>query len=121
MPTNTPIPPTPTITTGAVVVIEIVYDPPVGRDQEGEVVSIQNVGETPVDMTGWTLSDIAEHVYTFPDFTLAPGATVQVHICNGENNAEILYWGHCSAVWNNDGDTATLFDATGREISTFSY
>lgn len=72
-------------------------------------------------MTGWTLSDIAEHTYVFPNFVLEPGASVVVHICNGTNDAANLYWGHCSAIWNNDGDTAYLRDATGREIATFSY
>lgn len=97
------------------------YDPAVGRDGDGEAVTITNVGETPVDMTGWTLSDIAEHTYTFQDFILLPGASVVVHICNGEDRDEILFWGRCSAIWNNDGDIAYLRDATGREISTFTY
>ncbi len=83
--------------------------------------NIQNVGEAAVEMTGWTLADIAEHTYIFPAFVLQPGATVTVHICAGENNQEILFWGHCSAIWNNSGDTAWLRDATGREISSYSY
>ena len=106
---------------GSVIITAILNDPPVGRDRDGETVTILNSSETAVDMTGWTLSDIAEHTYQFPSFTLQPGAAVVVHICDGENTAEILYWGHCSAIWNNDGDTAFLKDATGREISTFSY
>ena len=72
-------------------------------------------------MTAWTLSDIAEHTFVFPQFSLAPGATVVVHICSGEDSAEILYWNRCSAIWNNDGDTAFLRDASGREIASFSY
>lgn len=99
----------------------IVYDPPEGRDRDGETVFITNQGDTPVDMTGWTLSDIAEHLYTFPEFVLQPGATVAVHICDGEDSDEILFWGRCSAIWNNDGDTAYLRDATGFEISSYSY
>lgn len=72
-------------------------------------------------MTGWSLSDIAEHIYVFPSFVLQPGAAVVVHICVGEDNAEILFWGRCSAIWNNDGDTAYLRDASGRDIATYSY
>ncbi len=121
IPTETPVPPTPTITEGAVAIIWIVYDPPVGRDGDGETVAIQNTSGEPVDLTGWTLSDIAEHIYVFPPFTLQPGAIVEVQICAGEDSAEILYWGRCSAIWNNDGDTAYLRDATGRDISIYSY
>lgn len=119
-PTATPSP-TPTIVPGRVVISNIVYDPPEGRDRDGETVFITNQGDTPVDMTGWTLSDIAEHLYTFPEFVLQPGATVAVHICDGEDSDEILFWGRCSAIWNNDGDTAYLRDATGFEISSYSY
>ena len=119
--TETPVPPTPTVTDGSVVIIGIDYDPAVGNDGDGETVTLSNTAEVPVDMTGWTLSDIAEHVYTFPAFVLEPGASVIVHICDGEDSSEILFWGRCSAIWNNDGDTAWLRDGTGREIATFSY
>ena len=96
-------------------------DPPVGRDADGETVTITNLSDAQVDMTGWSLSDIAEHIYIFPTFVLQPGASVVVHICAGEDTAEILYWGRCSAIWNNEGDTAYLRDSTGRDIATFSY
>ena len=120
-PTETPVPPTPTVAEGAVVITWIDYDPAVGRDADGEAVYIENQSAEPVDMTGWVLSDIAEHIYVFPPFVLQPGAQVIVHICAGEDSAEILYWGRCSAIWNNDGDTAYLYDATGRLIATYSY
>jgi hypothetical protein len=118
--TATP-PPTPTVPEGAVAITVIDFDPAVGNDGDGETVIITNTGSGAVDMSGWTLSDIAEHVYTFPAFVLQPGASVTIHICTGENSAEVLYWGRCSAIWNNDGDTAYLRDATGRDVSTFSY
>jgi len=120
-PTETPIPPTPTITEGTVAIIYIDNDPAVGNDGDGEYVEILNQGAAVVDMTGWSLVDIAGHTFIFPAFTLAPGSAVKVHICNGENSATDLYEGRCSAIWNNDGDTATLLDATGRVISTYSY
>jgi hypothetical protein len=118
--TATP-PPTPTVPEGAVGVTAIDFDPAVGNDGDGETVMITNAGSDAVDLSGWTLSDIAEHVYTFPAFVLQPGASVTIHICSGEDSAEVLYWGRCSAIWNNDGDTAYLRDATGRDVSTFSY
>ncbi len=119
--TETPVPPTPTVAEGSVAIVEIIYDPIEGLDGDGETVYITNQSDQPIDMTGWTLSDIAEHIFVFPEFTLQPGSTVGVNICIGENSAEMLYWERCSAVWNNDGDTAYLHDATGREIHVFSY
>lgn len=102
-------------------IVDLIYDPPVGRDQDGEMAFVQNLGAAPVDLTGWQLADIANHIFTFPEYVLQPSATVRVHICNGEPAPDILYWGHCSAVWNNDGDTLTLYDATGRAVNVYSY
>jgi hypothetical protein len=94
---------------------------PDGLDSEGERVSLQNTGPAEIDMTGWVLSDLAGHAYVFPAFVLPAGGTVVVHICAGTDTLTDLHWGWCSAVWNNDGDTASLFDANGQLISTFSY
>lgn len=65
-------------------------------------------------MTGWYLRDNYGWGYTFPQFTLAPRATVRVRTGCGTNSTADLYW--CkdgTAVWNNDGDTVFLFDAEG--------
>lgn len=59
-------------------------------------------------MQGCTISDASVHVYTFPSFVLAAGATVTVHTGPGTNTATALYWGLGSSVWNNDSDMATL-------------
>lgn len=109
------------VAAGEVAIVDVVYDPPVGRDQDGELTFIQNLGSQPVDLTGWTLSDIADHVFTFPNYILQPSATVTVHVCTGEPAPDILYWGHCKAVWNNDGDTITLYDANHNTISVYSW
>ncbi len=80
-----------------------------------------NVGSDPVDMTGWTLTDEEiKHTYTFASFTLASEATVTVHTGHGVNSATDLYWGRDPVrdpVWNDDGDTATLWDTSGTRIA----
>jgi hypothetical protein len=40
---------------------------------------------------------------------------------SGANDPANLYWGQPRAVWNNTGDTAILLDASGNEVSRFSY
>ena len=43
--------------------------------------------------TGYTLSDEANHVYTFPDgFALNTGSTVTVHTGSGADTQNELYW-----------------------------
>jgi phosphatidylserine/phosphatidylglycerophosphate/cardiolipin synthase-like enzyme len=98
----------------------IEYDPP-GSDVEGEYVRIENLGGSAADMTNWTLRDEADHVFTFPTFTLSPGATVQVWTKSGANTATDLYWGSGSAIWNNTGDCAYLRDSGGTAVDTYCY
>lgn len=88
-------------------------------DLQEEWVAVANADETAVNLTGWTIADEGPHnTYTFPLFTLNPGAEVTVYSSTGNNTATELYWGRGSAVWNNDGDTATLADANGTVVST---
>jgi hypothetical protein len=98
----------------------IEYDPP-GSDVEGEYVRIENLGGGAADMTNWTLRDEANKVFTFPTFTLSPGATVQVWTKSGTNTTTDLYWGSGSAIWNNTGDCAYLRDSGGTAVDTYCY
>lgn len=87
-----------------------------------EWVEIANEGTDAVEIGGWTLADEANHTYTVPEsFTLEANASVQVHTGSGQDDAEHLYWGRSQAVWNNDGDTATLRDAEGALVDEESY
>jgi len=110
---GTPAPPG-----GQASIISIDAAPPVALD---EYVLIRNVGGDALDMDGWKLSDLANNTYTFPAFTLAEGAEVKVWVKTGTNDATNLYWNRAAAVWNNSGDTATLRDAQGTVVSTYTY
>jgi hypothetical protein len=103
------------------VIDDILYDPE-GDEPSGEYVVIRNVDSVTIDMTGWQLYDFGSNYrYTFPPFTLAPGASVQVWTGTGTNDAFNLYWGQRQAVWNNTGDTATLVRADGSFVDDYSY
>jgi hypothetical protein len=60
-------------------ITDIVYDPP---DALSEYVAIANRGGAALDMTGWTLSDLAGNTYTLSD-VINPGATVVVRLIVG--------------------------------------
>jgi hypothetical protein len=90
---------------------------PVREHLNEEWVEISNKGTGAQDMKGWTLSDAGNHTYKFQDFTLQPKASVKVHTGKGDNSVTDIYWGRTSSVWNNDGDTATLKDGSGKEIA----
>jgi micrococcal nuclease len=120
---GTPVPTEPgTATRGLSLVVEA--DAP-GDDREslnGELVRVRNERPEPLDLSGWTLRDEADHVYEFPDGTrLAPGRELTVYTGAGTDGDGDLYWGESRPVWNNAGDTATLRDADGRVRAERSY
>jgi hypothetical protein len=78
-----------------------------------EYVTITNTGTTTRTLTGWTVRDLANHVYTIPSFKLGPGKSVRLHTGKGTNTSTDLYWGKGWYVWNNTGDKATSRDSSG--------
>ena len=121
--TNIPPTPTPTHTSAPpanVQITRIEYDPP-GPDEDGEYVTLSNLGGTTAAMTNWTLRDEANHIFTFPAFTLAAGANVKVWTGSGANNSGNLYWGSGAAIWNNTGDTATLRNSNAQVVDVCTY
>jgi len=81
-----------------------------------EWVKITNQGST-TNLQGWEVQDDdAKHTYTFSSYSLSSGATVTLHSGKGTDTSTDLYWGG-KYVWNNDGDTAYLYDNSGKLIS----
>ncbi|MFB6172636.1 MAG: lamin tail domain-containing protein [Haloarculaceae archaeon] len=108
---------------GTALAVSVTADAP-GDDNEnpnGETVTLRNRGETAVDLDGWTVADAAGHTYRFGDVTLAPGAAVTLHSGSGRDTATDVYWGLDRAVWNNDGDTVTVRDASGTAVVRRTY
>jgi len=109
---------------GGLVVAEV-HEDAAGDDRENlndEYVVLENAGEEPIDLSGWTISDAADKTYRFPDgFVLDPGERVTVHTGSGEDTATDLYWGAGSPVWNNDGDTVTVRTADGEVVARETY
>lgn len=96
-----------------------------GDDRENlndEYVVFENVGDDEIDLSRWTVTDEANHVYRFPDgATLAPGERLTLHTGEGEDGDGDFYWGSEGPVWNNDGDTIFVHDAEGRPVLEESY
>ncbi len=99
-------------------ITRIEYDPE-GNDRENlndEWIEISGYG---TEITGWTVSDAANHVYTFPEFIIY--GKVKIHTGSGKDSSTELYWNMKTPVWNNDGDTATLKNRNGDTISIYEY
>lgn len=82
---------------------------------------IYNSGVSPVQIEGWSVGDIKNHVFVFPRFVLGPGQYCRVY-------TDLYSTQHCgfsffnpAPIWENDGDCAYLKDKTGKLVSQFCY
>lgn len=92
---------------------------PEKENLNGEWVEIANQGSSDQSLDKWTLEDNDNHTYAFENFTLKAGSSAKVHTGKGENTLTDLYWGRSSPIWNNDGDIATLKDASGKFVASY--
>ncbi len=100
--------PTPTLTPTtriALFIQKIVADPEYPLDEYVDI--LNNTGEI-VDMTGWTLRDESENIFTFPIFALPQGKSVRIYTGPGEDEIYTLYWGRSEQVWNDVSDCGWL-------------
>jgi len=78
-----------------------------------EIVTIKNNGDSTVDLSGWHLLSVeGSQSFYFPEgYTLGAGETMYVTAGRGakDNPPTYINWTG-SYIWNNDGDSAKLFD-----------
>ncbi|MRR29323.1 lamin tail domain-containing protein, partial [bacterium] len=83
-----------------------------------EKINLKNVGQVPIDMTGWTLSNGSQDKFTFPALTIYPEGAVDVFSIAGVNTAVELFWNAPEAIWK-PGGKAILLDSSGQERSRY--
>jgi hypothetical protein len=86
-----------------------------------EWIQLRNRCSTSRSLTNAKIKDAAGHTYTFGTYTLRGGKYVKVHTGKGTNTATDRYQGRSWYVWNNDKDTAYLYNASGTRLDTCSY
>jgi hypothetical protein len=84
-----------------------------------EWIEILNAGDANCSLDGWTLSDQQNHTYAFSNFTIKAGASARVHSGSGNDTASDLYFNRKVPIWNNEGDVATLKDASGKVVAKY--
>jgi D-alanine-D-alanine ligase len=123
--------------TKQIVFSDFKFDPPAGpagdfnRDGrrvgvEDEYVTLQNTGQIPVCISGWTLSDAEEkRRHVFPLGTrLKPGESLMVFgggIPTGNFDAQVQWARSGQLSLSNDGDTIELRDSAGRLAQSVSW
>ena len=110
--------------TGQDLVLGVFADAP-GNDHQnrnGEYAFLTNASGSVVDVSGWTLCDAARHCFRFPTgASLGAGGRLVVFTGAGLSDGVRFYMNSGGAVWNNNGDTATLTDASGRIVARYVY
>ena len=116
--------PAPIPAVGSVQFTRIQYNSP-GTDTgsntslNNEWFRLTNKTRSTINLKGWTVRDVAKHVYTFSStVNLAAGKTITVHTGKGTNTSANRYWGRKGYVWNNGGDTAILRTSAGKTIDS---
>ena len=104
--------------------ITVVADAP-GNDHEhlnGEFVTIRNRSTANVAIGGWRLCDLRSRCFRFPPGSrILAGRQVRVYTGYGMADGYAFFMNNDSAVWNNDGDEATLYDERGEVVVRFVY
>jgi hypothetical protein len=109
---------------GGLAVTAVEPDSPGGPTERltDEVVVFTNEGPTTLDLTDWTVEDEVGHRYTFPaGTTLDPTATLSLRTGHGTDTDLDRYWGRRRSVWNDDGDTVSVYDADGDLVTRHGY
>jgi hypothetical protein len=105
---------------------KIYYDSP-GTDNRStaslnaEYVVLTNTTTKAQTVTGWSIRDAANHVYTFPTTTIAARKSVTLRTGKGTNSGSTRYWQQANYIWNNTGDTASLRNKSRAVVHTCSY
>ncbi|MBU0953312.1 MAG: thermonuclease family protein [Nanoarchaeota archaeon] len=92
-----------------------------GENLNDEYLVFRNRCEEPLDLDGWSLRDASDNTYEFPVVAIDPDASFTLHSGQGANNETDLFWNAGKAIWNNNGDTVTIADATDMVIFTYTY
>jgi hypothetical protein len=87
----------------------------------GEWIQLHNKCSTARSLTNAKIKDYVGHTYTFGSYALGGGKYVKVHTGKGTNTTTDRYQGRSWYVWNNDKDTAYLYNSSGTRLDTCSY
>lgn len=111
------------LTSAPVIITAVVQDPvDKTRDPAGEYVEIGNISNKTVDVGGWVIKDVQGHEITIPPhYKIKPRKHLLIFTASGTNASNQYYAGRKKAIWNQGGDTISLYDATGKLVYDFVY
>jgi micrococcal nuclease len=85
-------------------------------DERKEIFYLDNICD--ISLVGFSLKDESRKIYKFQEIT---NSRLALHTFNGSDNKTDLFWNSKESVWNDDRDSAYLFDSEGRIAGYYSY
>lgn len=106
----------------SVAITEIQYDGIEGREEADEYAEIQNYGDIPADISGWTLSAGKNQDFVFPEDTiLMPSGCVRVYTNKVVPETGGFSFESNTAIWNNKEDCGRLYDYRQELVNELHY
>jgi micrococcal nuclease len=88
--------------------------------KKSESVTLENICNFSINITGWKIKNSEGKTYTFPKFILKPQRNVTLYSGFGINKGSILYWNKTN-VWIDYGDILILRDGKDNLILAYRY
>lgn len=109
----------PVFAEGASVHIAEVMFNPVGTDTAAEYISIRNNGTSSESLSGWELYPDGIGYYMFSDFSLAPGASITIHLraSGSDSDSDRFHTAATENMGNTSGSVA-LFSSSDRNSTS---
>lgn len=92
-------------------------------DPKTETLTLENIGDEGLNMTGFKISDAQGHSYTFGAQVIEPGESLIIISSKGNSSIEnsTIYMQMGRPIWNNDGDNCTILDEDGALVAAYEY
>ncbi|HUR29147.1 MAG TPA: lamin tail domain-containing protein [Planctomycetota bacterium] len=125
-PSSVPPPPPPPVT-GTIIVSEIMKDPTVVADSQGEWFEVYNTTAQAIDIEGWTIRDDGTDAHVIANGgagVVVPAGQFKVLGINGNtgsNGGIAVFYTYSGVFLGNSGDEVVLVDDTGLEIDRVAY
>jgi hypothetical protein len=96
------------------VVFREILPNPLGKDTDGEWIKIANIGDQPVNLSGWTIRDKSGKTFLFSQIS------EEYNVLPGGKDL-ILKYSLTKISLNNDGDELSIYNQEGQLIDKISY
>ncbi|MBN1145673.1 MAG: lamin tail domain-containing protein [Anaerolineales bacterium] len=120
-PTRTRPAPTETLSRTGYVIISYIFFKGEKWAEPNEFVEIHNLSDNPVQLKNWTVKNLENHVYVFPEYILLPGQFCRVYTNQYHSGTCGFTFNNPAPIWDDLSDCAYLKDSLGVLVDEYCY